>query len=186
LKQKYGYDVKVLLGSGEHGYYRYPHLKVISNADLLIIFARRIALPHEQMNLIKSYLAKGKPLIGIRTANHAFTARDKIGEGFEDWPEFVSEILGCENRGYGPVEPGTEVSVVSAQIHHAILKNISNKQWHSKGNIYRIAPLLDKNAIVLLTGKENDIAEKQEGVRCSIHRLVIQQILTYRSLLNYL
>ena len=105
LKKEYGYDVTVLLGSGDRGSYRYPLMDEVSKADLLVVFARRIALSHKQMDIIKSYVAKGKPLIGIRTANHTFTVRDKIGEGFEVWPEFVSDILGCENRGYGPVEP---------------------------------------------------------------------------------
>jgi len=117
LKKEYGYDVTVLLGNGDRGSYRYPHIEEVSKADLLVVFARRIALPHKQMGIMKSYLAKGKPLIGIRTANHAFTVRDNIGEGFEDWPEFVADILGCKNRGYGPVEPGTDVSIVSEMVN---------------------------------------------------------------------
>lgn len=58
LKRKYGYDVAVLLGSGGHSSYHYPKIEIISKADLLIIFARRIALPYEQMNVIKSYSIK--------------------------------------------------------------------------------------------------------------------------------
>lgn len=159
LKKKYGYDVSVLLGRGEHGFYQYPNMDNISTADLLIVFARRIALPHEQMNALKRYLSSGKPLMGIRTANHAFTARDKIEEGYEDWPRFVSDILGCENRGYGPVETGTDVSVAVEAINHPILKNIKPKQWHSQGNVYLVAPLLDKDATILLTGKANNISQ---------------------------
>ncbi len=159
LKKKYGYDVTVLLGSGDRGSYTYPHIEKVSQADLLIVFARRIALPHKQMDIIKAYLAKGKPLIGIRTANHAFAARDKIGEGFEDWPEFVADILGCENRGYGPVGPGIDVSIVPGMANHQIVSNIKPSQWHSEGNVYLVAPLLDNKAIVLLTGKSNDITQ---------------------------
>jgi len=33
------------MGSGERGSYRYPHMEMVSKADLLIVFARRIALP---------------------------------------------------------------------------------------------------------------------------------------------
>ena len=159
LRKKYGYDVTVLLGSGDRGSYTYPHMEKVSQADLLVVFARRIALPHKQMDIIKSYLAKGKPLIGIRTANHAFTARDTIGEGFEDWPEFVADILGCENRGYGPVGPGIDVSVVTENANDPIVSNIKPSQWHSEGNVYLVAPLLDKEAKVLLTGKSNDIQQ---------------------------
>jgi len=159
LRDKYGYEVTVLLGSGGRGSYRYPHMEIISKADLLIVFARRIALPHEQVNIIKKYLREGKPLIGIRTANHAFTAHDKVVEGFEDWPEFVADILGCENRGYGPANPGTDVSVVPEEIDHPILKDFYPKQWHSDGNLYIVSPLLDKKANILVTGKVNGLIE---------------------------
>ncbi|MEP6595606.1 MAG: ThuA domain-containing protein [Ginsengibacter sp.] len=159
LKKDFGYKVTVILGSGTHGAYTFPNFGEVSKADLLVIFARRVALPSLQMNAIKSYLSKGKPLIGIRTANHAFTVRDKIVEGFEEWPAFVADIIGCENRGYGPTEPGTDVSVVPEAIDHPIVKNLSSMQWHSKGNVYLVSPLLDKTATVLLTGKVNNITE---------------------------
>ncbi|MEP6595226.1 MAG: ThuA domain-containing protein [Ginsengibacter sp.] len=159
LEKEHGYKVTVLLGEGDHGSYRYPGMEALSEADLLVVFARRIALPHEQMNAIKEYLSKGKPLIGIRTANHAFTVNGKVEDGFEDWPAFVADILGCQNRGYGPVEPGTDVSVVPEAASHPIVKNLQTKQWHCKGNVYLVAPLLDKEANVLLEGKVNDKTE---------------------------
>src|SRR5690349_17229885 len=90
LRKEHGYKVTVLLGEGEHGSYRYPSVDALANADLLVVFARRIALPHEQMKAIKEYIGKGKPVIGIRTANHAFKVNGEIKEGFEDWFEFVA------------------------------------------------------------------------------------------------
>src|SRR5688572_27883613 len=155
LEREHGCQVTVLLGKGDHGSYSYAGMEALSKADLLVVFARRIALPHEQMNAIKSYLSKGKPLIGIRTANHAFDVQGKVGDvadGFEDWPAFVADILGCQNRGYGPVEPGTDVSVVPEAATHPIVKDLQT-QWHSKGNIYLVAPLLDQEPTVLLKGK---------------------------------
>lgn len=165
LRNEYGYEVTVLLGSGPHGAYRFPDIHKIDEASLLIIFSRRIAIPHDQMQVIKNYLSKGKPLIGIRTANHAFTNRTKIEEGFEDWPEFVATILGCENRGYGPEQPGTDVTVNEDAIHHPILKGVEPGQWHSDGNIYKVAPLLDSQAKVLLTGQVGDITEPLAWIR---------------------
>ena len=162
LEKEYGYEVTVLLGTGDHGSYRYPSMDALSQADLLVIFARRIALPHEQMNAIKSYLSKGKPLIGIRTANHAFDVQGKIADvanGFEDWPGFVADFLGCQNRGYGPDALGYDVTVVAEAANHPIVKDLQIKQWHSKGGIYKVAPLLDKEATVLLMGKVNDLVE---------------------------
>ena len=162
LEKEHGYEVTVLLGTGDHGSYKYPSMDALSEADLLVIFARRIALPHEQMNAIKTYLGKGKPLIGIRTANHAFAVQGKIADvtaGFEDWPDFVADFLGCQNRGYGPDELGYDVTLVPEAANHPIVKDLQIKQWHSKGGIYKVAPLLDKEATVLLMGKVNDLVE---------------------------
>ena len=162
LEKEHGYEVTVLLGTGDHGSYRYPSMDALSQADLLVVFARRIALPHEQMNAIKTYLSKGKPLIGIRTANHAFAVQGKIADvaaGFEDWPDFVADFLGCQNRGYGPDALGFDVTVVPEAANHPIVKDLQIKQWHSKGGIYKVAPLLDKEATVLLMGKVNDLVE---------------------------
>jgi type 1 glutamine amidotransferase len=165
IRKEYGYEVAVLLGRGPHGACRFPDIHKIDDAALLIVFSRRIAVPHDQMEVIKNYLSKGKPLIGIRTANHAFTNRTKIEPGFEDWPGFVSEILGCENRGYGPVEPGVNVSVQADAVDHPILQGVQPRQWHSDGNIYKVAPLLDKEAKVLLTGTVDNITEPVAWIR---------------------
>jgi type 1 glutamine amidotransferase len=165
IRKEFGYEVTVLLGSGPHGAYRFPDIHKIDDASLLIVFSRRIAIPHDQIQIIKNYLVKGKPLIGIRTANHAFTNRTKIEQGFEDWPGFVADILGCENRGYGPEQSGTDVTVNEDAIHHPILKDVGSSQWHSDGNIYKVAPLLDNQAKVLLTGKVGDSIEPIAWIR---------------------
>ncbi len=159
LEREYGYKCEVILGKGTHTAYRYPDLKSLTKADLLVVFARRIALPHDQMNAIKSYLRKGKPLVGIRTANHAFQVFGKVQDGFEQWPGFVAEVLGCENRGYGSAELGTDVTIDSVALGHPVLKNVLPAKWHSTGQIYHVAPLLDKEATVLLWGKVEDKTE---------------------------
>jgi type 1 glutamine amidotransferase len=184
LRKEHGYNVTVLLGTGDHGSYRYPSMDALSKADLLVVFARRIALPHEQMNAIKSYLSKGKPLIGIRTANHAFTVNGKVEEGFEDWPAFVADILGCQNRGYGPPESGVDVSVNPEAANHPIIKDIQIKQWHSEGSIYQVAPLLDQEATVLLIGKMNDKTEPVAWTRTTGKNRVFYTSLGYPSDFN--
>jgi len=44
----------------------------LEKADLVIIFTRWLDLPKSQMRYIAEYLEKGKPVIGLRTATHAF------------------------------------------------------------------------------------------------------------------
>lgn len=49
-----------------------PGLEALKTADLMIIATRYRDLPDEQMRLIVEYLDAGKPVIGMRTATHAF------------------------------------------------------------------------------------------------------------------
>jgi type 1 glutamine amidotransferase len=55
-----------------------PGLEALKSADLMIIFTRFRDLPDDQMQHIADYLETGKPVIGIRTATHAFNiGKDK-------------------------------------------------------------------------------------------------------------
>lgn len=49
-----------------------PGLEALKTADMMIVFTRFRALPDNQMQYIDDYLKTGKPVIGIRTATHAF------------------------------------------------------------------------------------------------------------------
>ncbi|HID23943.1 MAG TPA: hypothetical protein EYP14_16300 [Planctomycetaceae bacterium] len=49
-----------------------PGLDALESADLMIIFTRFRRLPDEQMEQIDRYLKSGRPVIGMRTATHAF------------------------------------------------------------------------------------------------------------------
>lgn len=58
-----------------------PGLEALSSADLMVIFTRFRALPDDQMQHIDNYLKSGKPVVGIRTATHAFNfAKDSISK----------------------------------------------------------------------------------------------------------
>jgi hypothetical protein len=49
-----------------------PGLVALTDADLMIILTRFRALPDVQMRYIDDYLKSGKPVLGMRTATHAF------------------------------------------------------------------------------------------------------------------
>ncbi len=49
-----------------------PGLNELTSADMMIIQTRFRALPDSQMQYIDDYLKAGKPVLGIRTATHAF------------------------------------------------------------------------------------------------------------------
>ena len=49
-----------------------PGIEALDTADLMIIHTRFRALPDDQMKHVDDYLKAGKPVIGLRTATHAF------------------------------------------------------------------------------------------------------------------
>jgi hypothetical protein len=49
-----------------------PGLEALRTADLMIIATRFRALPGDQMKFIDEYVQSGRPVIGLRTATHAF------------------------------------------------------------------------------------------------------------------
>jgi len=159
LRKNYGLHAKVIQGEGEPNAFRFPGLEALRETDLLVIFFRRRALSTDQLALIRQYLETGKPLIGIRTANHAFSVRGDNPDGYESWWEFVPEVLGCENRGYGREADGVNVSVVPETAEHPILKGVEPNEWHAEGSLYLVKPLNDTTATVLLTGSAADKTE---------------------------
>lgn len=53
-----------------------PGLEALDSADLMILQTRMRILPDDQMQHIDAYLKSGKPVLGLRTATHAFNNSD--------------------------------------------------------------------------------------------------------------
>lgn len=167
LSTEKGYQTSVLLGKGPRERYTLPEEEEIAGADLLVVFIRRVALPQAQLQSIKDHLAQGKPLIGIRTANHAFSLPEETVEsGHDTWWDFVPQILGHENQGYGPATEPTTVSIYPKNRNHPILKGMPNEPWNSRGNIYLVSPLAsDKSTKILLQGTSSTHKEPVAFIR---------------------
>ena len=57
-----------------------PGLGALDAADLMLLFTRFRELPDEQMKHIVDYINSGRPIMGLRTATHAFHySRDTSG-----------------------------------------------------------------------------------------------------------
>jgi type 1 glutamine amidotransferase len=54
-----------------------PGLESLKTADLMVILTRYRDLPDEQMRHVAEYVEAGKPIIGMRTATHAFSIAAK-------------------------------------------------------------------------------------------------------------
>jgi type 1 glutamine amidotransferase len=162
------FTTTVLKGRGNHESFQFDGLKAIEKADVLVVFCRRVALPHKQMEMIQKYIKSGKPVVGIRTANHGFSVRSTLAvPGHEGWWGFVPDILGHENRGYEPEPLGTYVEVVPENANHPILKGISSTPWKSNGCVYKVAPIIDPKAKIILTGSTPNVKEPSAWTRVS-------------------
>ncbi len=79
LSAEHGFDCTVLFAIdpktgivNPNNLQNIPGLAALKDAELMILFSRRRDLPDDQLQLIDDYVKAGKPVLGIRTATHAF------------------------------------------------------------------------------------------------------------------
>ena len=70
------FRVSLIFGS-EKDKAEIPGFEAIKDADVLLVSVRRRPLKPEQMKLLHDWVSSGKPVVGIRTACHAFSLRGK-------------------------------------------------------------------------------------------------------------
>ncbi|MBG89912.1 MAG: hypothetical protein CMO80_23860 [Verrucomicrobiales bacterium] len=127
----------------------------LKDADLLIVFVRRATLPKAQLDAIRAHLAAGKPLLGIRTANHGFVPMRKApitDPRLFAWPEFVPDVLGCQNTGYETKSMPYSVSRhPGAPKNSPLLAGVNPARITGYKSLYKVLPLA-RNATPLLLG----------------------------------
>jgi nicotinamidase-related amidase/type 1 glutamine amidotransferase len=138
---------------GLKGEHHLQGLEQIKDADALLISVRRRVLQKDQTTLLKQFAAAGKPIIGIRTACHAFEPMKKETppEGCEPWLGFDTEIFGCHYANHYGAGSKTQVSLAANAKENPILKGVEPTDFTSSGSLYKVAPL-KPNAVSLLNG----------------------------------
>ena len=140
------YRVSVTASWVQDGAKNLPGVEHIPNADLLIVFARRMKLPESQMAVIRKHWESGKPIVGVRTSSHAFSN--------EDNPIFDRRVMGGNYQGHFGAED-VQVSTAKGAADHPVLQGVG-KIVSQK--MYKTGPLA-KNAVLLQNGS---IPSKQE------------------------
>ena len=147
----------IMKGEGRHNI---ENIQIMDDADLMVLYARRRALPPDQMDAIKNFVKNGGPVLAMRTASHAFDAKGPISEGgveLGQWPEMDNEVLGGNYQGHHKeLEAGTKVTVVPGMQGHSLLKGVDEPSFISMGSLYLNTPLASDNAQVLLLGEIPD------------------------------
>ncbi len=124
-----------------------PGIGDLADADLLMVFTRRMELPEEQLDIIRGHVEAEKPVIGIRTASHAF----------QDFLEMDSEVFGGDYSGHGDDE-SVKVTITEGAEDHPVLKNV--EPWSRPGKIYHNPDLGPRTTRLLDgTGLDSEISE---------------------------
>lgn len=157
LSQKHGFDCTVLFAINPDGGYidpnfqkNIPGTEALNSADLLIIGTRFRQLPDDQLAHFAAYLDAGKPVIGFRTATHAFAGKATTGD-FK-WADFGLNILGekwVNHHGQHKVE-GTRGVVEPGNAANPVLRGVG--EIFATTDVYGIANLDQEAATILLRG----------------------------------
>ena len=146
-----------------------PGLEALATADLMIIFTRFRDLPDEQMKHIVDYVESGRPIIGIRTATHAFDIRRgktyaKHGWNNKEWDGgFGRQVLGetwISHHGQHGRE-STRGIIADGMEDHPIVRGIEDGDIWGPTDVYTVRLPLpgDSKPVVLgqvLTGMKKD------------------------------
>ncbi len=169
LASRHGFTCTVLFAIGKDGAIEpnrsdnIPGLEALRTADLMIIATRFRNLPDDQMKEVVDYVESGRPIIGMRTATHAFNLRSPTYKKYSwndkgDWKGgFGRQVLGetwVSHHGHhghqstrGIVAPGAK--------DHPILRGIKDGDIWGPTDVYEAHPLAGSTPLVLgqvLTG----------------------------------
>jgi type 1 glutamine amidotransferase len=135
-----------------------PGLEVLQQADLMVIFTRFRELPDDQMKYIDEYTKLGKPVVGLRTATHAFRyvknpsspyAKYSFDSKAKGWEQgYGKQVLG-ENwvSHHGTTGEGTRALVNAMVGRHAILRGV--KDIWATTDVYGIRDIQGDETVLL-------------------------------------
>lgn len=155
LSAKHGFDCTVLFGVNDDGLvdptmpvypkkgeedsfkkHNVPGLEHLAKADLVLLLPRLLSLPDDQLELIAKYLDSGKPIMGLRTANHGFRKQPPLKIDGKQ-VNFGRDILGGSFMGHHGNwhRDSTRGDVVAEQKGHPILTGV--KDIWGPSDVYR-------------------------------------------------
>ncbi|WP_182867137.1 ThuA domain-containing protein [Rhodopirellula sp. JC639] len=128
----------------------------LADADALLVSVRRRALPERDVSLIQHFVRQGKPVIGIRTASHAFSLRGKQPPaGNAVWESFDGDVFGGNYTNHYGNHLKSTLQPVAAAVEDPIVSTSGAAGIHPGGSLYKTAPLL-AGTRVLLQGSVDD------------------------------
>lgn len=138
-----------------------PGLEALDSADLMVLFTRFRDLPDHQMKHIADYVESGKPIIGMRTATHAFALKKSKTYAKYDWRSkewnggFGRQVLGetWVNHYGGHGRQSTRGLIAKGQEEHPILRGIRDGDIWGPTDVYEVRLPLPSDCQPLVIGQ---------------------------------
>ncbi len=134
--ERFGFRTTVVMGEGDPEKKTenvLPGLDVLAEADVVIFFMRFLKLPDEEWQSVEAYLKSGKPIIGLRTANHSF--KYPKGHPRFEWNDgFGRRAMGTPYIVHQSSE--TAIKIIAENAGHPIMTHVSKQDWVSPGTLY--------------------------------------------------
>jgi len=156
LETRHGFHCTVLRSINPSAMDNVPGLEALRNADLMILFTRYLELPDDQMKEIIDYTNSGRPIVGLRTATHAFNYVKHLDSPYAKYGAqnknggYGRQVLGeTWIAHYGAHQKESTRGVLVAEQHdHPILRGVHDI-W-GESDVYEITALSgDSRALVL-------------------------------------
>jgi nicotinamidase-related amidase len=145
-----GFEATVLIGDNKT--MELPGFaEAVAKADLVLLSIRRLAPMPRDLEALKKYLDEGKPLMGIRTACHAFDAKGTQPAGHAEWVKFDPDVLGGHYTGHHAVGPTATIEQAPSTAGKHVIFGGLKTPFQSKGSLYKTSPLA-ATAVPLLMG----------------------------------
>jgi type 1 glutamine amidotransferase len=129
-----------------------PGIDILNEADIALISVRRRVLPQVQMDVIRRFVSSGKPIVGIRTASHAFSLNGKQPPtGYAAWDAFDGDVIGGHYTGHHSNSLKVALKATPGTDDHSILAGVDPAKLIGNGSLYKSSPL-SESAQPLLFG----------------------------------
>jgi hypothetical protein len=127
-----------------------PGLEALQDADLMIIATRFRDLPDDQMKYVVDYVESGRPIIGLRTATHAFALSPNSKYVSWSWEQehdggFGRKVLGetwvAHHGNHGSESTRGILAPGAKEKDHPILRGIQDGDVWGPTDVYAVPPL---------------------------------------------
>ncbi|MEW6358189.1 MAG: ThuA domain-containing protein [Planctomycetota bacterium] len=138
-----------------------PGLEALETADLMILFTRFRDLPDEQMKQIVDYVESGRPIIGLRTATHAFKVEKyptyaRYSFRSTEWDGgFGRQVLGetwIAHHGKHGTQ-STRGIIAKDAVSHPIVRGIQDGDIYGPTDVYAVRLPLPGDCRTLVLGQ---------------------------------